>query len=227
MGAPGNLYVADYGTPVIREVGLRQGVLVNTTPPRQLTFFEESGVGHVVNTSNLHISTIDLNTGITLKEFSYDQQNKLVSITDQFNNITTINRDTDGVPTSIVSPDGLITQLTIDTNGQLRGVIYPDNSGYTFEYTQEGLMTAEVDPNGNRFEHVFDVAGRVTDILDPEGGAWNFNRNVLDNGEVVVQKTTGEGNATTYLDKSFQALKPVLLPGLVAEYQQSAPLPTD
>lgn len=137
-----------------------------------------------------------------MQKFSYDENNNLVSITDQLGNVTTINRDAKGVPISITSPNGLTTYLAIDENNNLTRVTYTDGTYYSFEYTQDGLMTAEIDPNGNRFEHVFDAGGRIVDVLDPEGGRWSYAKSTLANGEVLVRKTTGEGNTTTYRDRT-------------------------
>lgn len=214
VDASGNIYFGDGQNYLIRKVAPPSVFQAVESSEGDISFAdEENGLAHILSSTGIHKKTIDLETGITLRAFGYDAENRLITITDQFGNITTINRDADGVPTSIVSPDGLTTQLTIDVDGQLRGVTYPDNSGYSFEYTPDGLMTAETDPNGNRFEHVFDVAGRVTDILDPEEGNWNFSRSVLNNGEVVVQKTTGEGDVTTYLDKSFSGVETSTITG--------------
>jgi YD repeat-containing protein len=85
-----------------------------------------------MNKSGRHHATIDLDTGITLYEFSYDENQNLVSVIDQFGNQTTINRDGSGVSTSITSPDGLTTQLSIDADYHLNRITYPDGSFYTF-----------------------------------------------------------------------------------------------
>jgi len=90
--------------------------------------------------SGLHKYTIDQDTGNVLLEFGYDENNDLISITDQFNNQITIQRDANGEPTAIVSPDNLATTLSIDGNNHLTRVTYPGGSHYDFEYTPDGLM---------------------------------------------------------------------------------------
>ena len=83
---------------------------------------------------------------------------------------------TSGVPTAIISPDGIRTELTIDANNHLTQITYPDGNYYGFECTPDGLMTAKIDPDGNRFEHDFDSFGRLTNADDEESGHWNYTR---------------------------------------------------
>jgi YD repeat-containing protein len=107
------------------------------------------------------------------------------------------------VPTSITSPDGITTTLTIDANNHLTRITYPDGNYYDFEYTSDGLLTAKIEPEGNRFEHVFDFNGRLTDATDQEGGHWNYARTAYENGDILTEVLTGEGNLTSYLDHTY------------------------
>ena len=170
-------------------------------------FVEDNGVGHLIDEiTGLHLKTVDMNTGVVLREFGYDNDRNLTTITDQFGNQTEIQRDGDGLPTAIVSPEGLITSLSLDSDNNLTRITYPDGSHYDFEYTSGGLMTAEIEPNGNRFEHVFNDAGRIARVLDQEGGNWRYDRQfVADSGNVDVNVTTGEGNVTNYQENTDTA----------------------
>jgi RHS repeat-associated protein len=162
-------------------------------------FAEESGWGHVMS-MGLHLKTVDLDTGAMFYEFTYDEDNNLISVTDRFGNQITIERDENDVPISITSPDGLTTALTIDANNHLTGITYPDGSHYSFEYTPDGLMTAKVEPEGNRFEHAFDYGGKLTSASDEEGAIWQYSRSVASSGYITTEVITGEGNLTSYLD---------------------------
>ena len=165
-----------------------------------MVFTEVNGQGHVMSEGGRHLKTIDLDTGTVLYEFGYNENNNLIIITDQFGNQTTINRDGNDMPTSIISPDGLTTQLTIDADNHLTRITYPDGSFYSFEYTADGLMTAKIEPEGNRFDHTFNAAGKLTDATNEEGGHWQFNRTAYANGNILSEVLTGEGNLTSYLD---------------------------
>ncbi|MGB6012424.1 MAG: RHS repeat-associated core domain-containing protein [Desulfobacterales bacterium] len=184
----GNLFIADFN--VIRKI--RHG--------NNGVFPDDNGIGYMMAISGQHEKTIDIDTGATLRTFGYDQDNNLISITDQFGNQTTIQRDSNNIPTSIISPDGLTTQLTIDGDNHLTRITYPGGSHYDFEYTPDGLMTAKVEPEINRFEHFFDSNGKLTDATDEAGGHWQFSRTAAANGSILSEVLTGEGNLTSYLD---------------------------
>jgi len=198
----GNLYISDINNRCIRKVRFL-AAFGDFLSSGDIVFTEESGFIHVFNAAGRHKKTIDIDTGVTLYKFGYNDENKLVSITDRFGNQSALVRDASGVPTAITSPDGLTTTLTIDENNHLTRITYPDSSYYNFEYTADGLMTAKVEPEGNRFEHVFDSNGRLTDATDQEGGHWNYTRTAHANGDILTEVTTGEGNITTYLDHTY------------------------
>ncbi len=199
VDSAGNIFIADTWNNRIRKVR-PPSVFEAAMASGDIPFAEENGLGHIMSGTGLHKTTIDLDTGVILREFGYDGNNNLISITDQFGNQTTINRDSSGMPISIISPDGLTTQLTIDADNHLTRITYPDGSFYSFEYTTDGLMSAEIEPEANRFEHVFDSNGKLTDATDEEGGHWQFSRTASVNGDILTEVLTGEGNLTSYLD---------------------------
>jgi len=202
VDSQGNLYIADYANHRIRKVG-PPAVFENFITGGDIPFADENGLGYIMASSGRHKQTFDLDTGIVLYEFGYDDNKNLVSITDRFGNQTTITRDGNGTPSAITSPDGITTTLTIDGNNHLTGITYPDGSVYGFEYTSDGLMTAKIEPEGNRFGHTFDAAGRLTAALDEEGGHWQYAREAYPNGDIQTEILTAEGDLTTYLDHTY------------------------
>ncbi|MBN1841374.1 MAG: hypothetical protein JW883_03705 [Deltaproteobacteria bacterium] len=199
VDAAGNLYVADLNARRVRKVSI-PSELSRFMAHGDIPFAEDNGMGYIMSSAGRHKMTIDLETGVTLFEFGYNVEKELVSITDRFGNQTTIDRDANGVPTAIVSPDGITTTLTVDGENHLTRITYPDGSYYGFEYTTDGLLTAKIEPDGNRFEHVFDAIGRLTDATDEEGGHWNYARTAYENGDILTEVLTGEGNLASYLD---------------------------
>jgi len=202
----GDIYIAGtyVNKPKIRKVTIPSGFEYFSVT-KDILFTEGNGIGHIMSNAGMHKKTIDLNTNVAFYTFSYDSDKNLSSITDQFNNPITIERDGSGVPTAIISPDGLRTELSINSNNHLTRITYPDSSHYDFEYTPDGLMTAEVEPKGNRFEYVFDATGRLTDASDEEGGHWNYQRTTYIDGNIEKTVTTGEGNATSYVDRNYSS----------------------
>ena len=201
MDPAGNLYINDWYNYRIRKVSALSARLAGTMNDSDIAFTEESGIGYIMSGSGLHKKTIDLESGVSLYEFGYDAENNLLSIIDQFGNTIYIEREAvTGMPTAIISPDGIRTELTIDPNNQLTRITYPDSSIYEFDYTTDGLMTIETEPAGNRFEHVFDDKGRLKDVLDEEDGHWTYTRATDINSEILTEVLSAEGNLTSFLD---------------------------
>ena len=106
VNASGELFIADNVNHRIRKVAL-PSTFVNAMSAGDIPFAEKNGLGHIMNNAGRHKKTIDLDTGITLYDFGYNDEKELVSITDRFGNQTTIERGANGVPTAVVSPDGI------------------------------------------------------------------------------------------------------------------------
>jgi RHS repeat-associated protein len=165
-----------------------------------IPFAEDNGLGHIMSATGRHKATIDLDTGVVLNAFTYNEQGQVVSVTDRFGNQTEIARDGSGMPTAVISPDGITTSLAIDAQNHLTGITYPDGGQFSFEYTPDGLMIAKTEPEGNRFAHQFDAMGKLTIAGDDEGGHWRYDRLVYGNGDVLTRRISGEGDIASYLD---------------------------
>ena len=163
-------------------------------------FSEGNGQGYIISITGLHTNTIDLDSGLSLFTFSYNDDLKLTGVTDQFGNTTEIVRDANGLPAAVISPEGIATYLTIDVNNHLTRITYSDGSFFDFEYEPDGLLSAKIEPVGNRFEHVFDGRGRLINSSDQTGGSWTYTKTVGSSGDDLMCITTAEGNTTSYLD---------------------------
>ncbi|MEN8147658.1 MAG: LamG-like jellyroll fold domain-containing protein, partial [Campylobacterota bacterium] len=149
-----------------------------------------------------HFATKDLYTKRVLEIFMYDNNNQLVTITDQFENTTTITRDSDGNPTVITAPNGQKTYLTVDANGDLSDVSYEDGSSYNFTYFTGSLMDKMTDPNSNETTHVFDENGRIIQETDAEGGTWSFDK-LKETGFITYSTTQPEGEVRSSIDSQL------------------------
>ncbi len=197
----GSVYIADWYNKRVRKVEASQSTaFALSSDPTDNQFIEE-GVGYIFYADGRHKETVDLNTGMVLETFNYDASDRLVSVTDRFGNQVTVERTAGGVPTAIISPDGIRTELAVNPSSYLLSQIsYPDATAYHFLYNN-GLMTQETEPNGNFFIHTFNADGRINTTEDQAGKQNPFTRQVLVSGDVESGVTTVEGYATTYLDQ--------------------------
>ncbi len=201
VGPSGDIYIADQYNERLRRVGPRSARLTALMDQSDMAFSEENGVGYILSAAGLHKMTLDLATGVILREFSYDTEGRLTGIADSFGNQTVIERGAGGIPTAIVSPDGIRTGLTINSTNHLTGITYPDGSVYAFQYSVDGLELTKIEPAGNRFAHFYDDLGRLTNYSDGEGGSWQLTNRLLENGDIQHEVLTAEGGRTTHVDR--------------------------
>ncbi|MDW7712146.1 MAG: RHS repeat-associated core domain-containing protein [Deferrisomatales bacterium] len=201
LDSDGNIYISDSINSRIRRVSPEtQFDMLSGYPGHRV--YATDGVAHVMGLEGEHRLSLDFVTGTPVQSFDYDESGQLTTVTDKDGNTTIIERGPDGVPTAIVSPDGLVTSLGIDGSRHLREVVYPDGSGYRFAYTADGRMTDVWDPNGNHFTHGFDDDGALTEVTDPEGGRWSYGHGVDAAGTIHTQEETGEGNVTSFRERT-------------------------
>ncbi len=197
----GTIYIADQYNERIRRVGPQSARLAGLMEQSDVAFSEENGLGYILSAAGLHKMTIDLASGVILREFFYDADSRLIAIADAFDNRTIIERGAGGVPTAIVSPDGIRTGLTIDSANHLTRITYPDGSIYAFNYSMDGLELKKTEPAGNSFGHFYDIHGRLTDYTDDEGGLWQLSQRLLENGDIQHEIHTAEGGLRTHVDR--------------------------
>ena len=120
--------------------------------------------------------------------YQFDNQNRLISVTDRNGNRTrhiyqngrltkfidpvgleTTFGYTNGKVTSITDPATRVTELKYDAAGNLLEIIDPDTTSRVFEYDADHHMTAETDKRGNREQTVYNFAGRATQGIQKDG----------------------------------------------------------
>ena len=180
----GNLYIADRMNLRVRKVDFHYARSIDLTSMEIFMGDPVRGEGYVFDRTGKHIRTVDLDTGITLFTFEYDQDGKLISITDRFGKSTILHR-TGGVITAIEGPHGILTGIGI-TGNHLTAITYPDSSTYGFTYNPEGLMIEKRDPLGGIYSYAYDRAGRVKESMDPSGGIFNFSRTLTRDAMVTT-----------------------------------------
>lgn len=158
---------------------------------------EDGDEVYVFDSSGKHLRTLDALTKALLYQFTYDSDDRLTTITDDYDNVTTIERDTSGNPTAIVGPYGQRTTLTINTNGYIGKITNPANESVQLKYTSDGLLTGKTDPNGNKYRFSYDDNGRLLRDSDPAGGLKTLSRSDSGSGYTVTLNTAMD-RTTTY-----------------------------
>jgi RHS repeat-associated protein len=178
--------------PQVRLSGPFQGLGLGDT----VVGSEDGSEVYVFDEYGQHLRTLDPWTGATVLTFGYDSERRLINITDEYGNVTTIERDATGVPMGISSPFGPFTALTVGADGMIASIANPAGETTKFSYGN-GLMSVLTDPRSNLHSFQYDSEGRLTFDGDPAGGSKALARTgTLDNAEVTV--TTALGRATKY-----------------------------
>jgi RHS repeat-associated protein len=180
------------------------GSIIKATPPLPgislseiLIASEDGSEQYVFSYGGRHLRTLDALTGVVKYKFNYDSLYHLTSIVDVDSNITTIERDTTGNATAIISPYGVRTDLQLDTLGYLLQATNPAYESNIFTYTTGGLMTSKTDARGNMYNYSYDTLGYLTKDMDPAGGYTNLTRQ-YDSVGYTVTSLTAMGKKTIY-----------------------------
>jgi RHS repeat-associated protein len=196
----GSIYIADNRNHIIRKVS-HPGAFINTILEEDgIVFTDPVGMAYVAASDGTHMKTLELDSGMALHSFEYDDDGYLAAVVDRFGRRTVITRDEKKRPLTITSPYGLVTSLVVDANNFLSEIVNPDGSRLVFEYDPQGRLTAKIEPTGHRFEHDYDPYGRLSLVRDEAGGSWIYALTTDADGTSHVAVTTAEGNVTSYLD---------------------------
>ncbi|MBI1937420.1 MAG: hypothetical protein HYS25_04785 [Ignavibacteriales bacterium] len=157
---------------------------VNSNSGKEKYFFNNSGK---------HIRTEDALTAKKLFTFGYDAKGKLITITDVDSLVTTIERDTAGSATAIISPRGERTELAVNIDGYLSSVSNPNNETVGLGYMTGGLLSQFTDPKNNSSLFGYDAQGRLTSKQVPDEGAVTYSKQKTTDGYTVTEtKPLGE-----------------------------------
>ncbi|MCR8634636.1 fibronectin type III domain-containing protein [Paenibacillus radicis (ex Xue et al. 2023)] len=135
-------------------------------------------------------------SGAELRMFGYDNDGRLLSITERNGNLIRIERDAQGKPTAIVAPGGQRTILEVDGSGELISITNPAGETYRMKYAG-GLLTEYTDPEQGVSQYAYDEFGKLVQAVDPEGGVKTLQKAYINNGNIVTF-TDPSNRKTTY-----------------------------
>jgi RHS repeat-associated protein len=143
-----------------------------------------------------HLSTKHSLTGADLLRFGYDTQGHVVTVTDEANMVTTIERDGSGRPQAVVAPFGQRTTLELDSTGYLARVTDPEGHDTLLAY-QDGLLTSLTGARGLTSTMHYGADGRLQLDSDAAGGSQTLSRTESSDGWTVT-RSTALSRTTTY-----------------------------
>ncbi|MBF0604345.1 MAG: hypothetical protein HQL07_11730, partial [Nitrospirae bacterium] len=145
----------------------------------------------------LHLSTINALTGTAFYTFAHDSKNRLISITDGDGDVTTIQRDSGGLPSAIIAPDGQRTQISLDEKGRMIALTNPGGETHNITYGPTGLMASFSTPEHHVTTFSYDSLGRLLREENPADGSWTLAKAEVPGGR-EVSMTSALGRAIVY-----------------------------
>jgi RHS repeat-associated protein len=180
LDSDGRLFIADLANRVLRVEPALPGFKIGTVqvPSRdghELYEFDQTG---------RHLRTFDvLRLGATQPEIDNATlltvawtDSGLLSTTDADDNVTSIERDAQGVATAVVGPFGDRTTLDVDSAGWLTRAVDPAGGDHDFSYDPgttsdgTGLLVTYTTPEEHTYEFGYDTEGLLIRDDDPAGG---------------------------------------------------------
>lgn len=143
---------------------LGNGMIRNVLPISYRENFlitNEAGTeAYIFDSAGTHLKTVNTMTGSTIYSFAYDQNKQLVSVTDAYQNVTTIRHHGEKAA-DIQGPFGQMTQLTFNSFGWLTSITNPAGEAYRMTSSPTGLLLTFTKPSGVTSTMTYDALGML------------------------------------------------------------------
>lgn len=161
-----SVYVLDRGDNVLYHI--KNSILKDEFSGKYTIVSPETREAYVFNRFGLHLNTIDLLTGNTLFNFTYNGNalyGKLTSVTDQNKVILNIKRDFHGRADAIQTVNSFNIKLKLNNFDMLRSLITNDNRSYSFNYLgNTGLLTSRTELTDKVTLFSYEKNGKVKEV---------------------------------------------------------------
>ncbi len=179
--------------------------------------FSANGENYIVNSSSgaeqyifdkkgNHLKTIDPIFGITLYEFTRDENDQITSYKDKYGNATTFTVVDEKVQ-SIVGPYGHKTFLEYDSSNYLTSITNENNEVFKMLYHEDSpLLKLFEKPKGNKSQFTYDDKNRLISDVADSGLQTSLGFTFTNDKKFRFTKTSGEGRKTIFeIDNDFPA----------------------
>jgi len=104
--------------------------------------------------------------------YTYDELNRMASVTDSEDGVTTFAYDKMGRETQREYPNGLVRRSSYDDAGRIQTIVHTEGEGwrrqyldsYAYLYDDAGRRTLQIDERGRITGYEYDDAGRVSSV---------------------------------------------------------------
>ncbi|CCI34563.1 putative Ig domain-containing protein [Microcystis sp. T1-4] len=142
-------------------------------------------------------------------EYDYDKSDRLLTVTNALNQITSYNYDADGRQIAMTDALGRITEYDYDELDRLLTTTYANNTVMTTTYDPLGRVIAETDLAGNTTNYEYDALGRLTAVIDALNQRTEYKYDLVGN---LIEQKDANGNITKFEYDSLRRLKATILP---------------
>lgn len=117
--------------------------------------------------------------------YTYDSSGFLATITNEVNQITTVNAvNSRGQPTSVTDPNGVVTALAYDLQGRVTTMTVDplgQSAVTAIAYNAVGDITRIMRPNGAYLQFAYDDGRRLIGVQDNNGSSIEYDRDSVGN----------------------------------------------
>jgi RHS repeat-associated protein len=113
-----------------------------------------------------HTYILKENTGLVRR---FDQDGRLITITDRNGNSLSLTYDATGFPTAMTDATGRTAHFTKGADGRFESMTDPANNTYRYLYDAAGNLIRFTDPLGNSTNYQYDSKSNLLAVIDARG----------------------------------------------------------
>jgi RHS repeat-associated protein len=158
----------------------------------------------LLRVSKVYLSSVPADQTI----YTYDQLNRVTSVTNPGNRKTSYAYDDSGNITAIKAPNGVVTSYTYDA---MNRVVSRTNSVYTesYLYNNLGQLSQKRDPKGQYTTYAYDAKGRLSTVTYAGASYLTYSYDLLDRVTSVTDSSGSDKNVSfTYFNENSNITGP-------------------